>query len=118
MALKRNRVQTLGVRLRLGNGRPSFEPEFISFFHTQVDIDSLREKIERIDTAGYRVVSQIDDDAIAGIEDEVEKLDATTKGQQNGIDHKKADLNSLTREKGRKPESETAWKIVPKYLSR
>ncbi|CCF33264.1 hypothetical protein CH063_05483 [Colletotrichum higginsianum] len=76
MALKRNRVQTLGV----------------------ADLDVLRENIERIGTAGYRVVSQIDD-AIARIEDEVEKLDATTKGQQNDIDHKKADLNSLRREK-------------------
>ncbi|KXH44917.1 hypothetical protein CSAL01_10219 [Colletotrichum salicis] len=77
-----------------GNGQRSPNSENIDFFRLRVDLDTQRENIERIDTAGFQVVSQFDG-AVLRIDKEMTKLNLTMDQLQKDLDLYGADLKSV-----------------------
>lgn len=77
-----------------GPGHGSPNSENIDFSRLRVDLDAQRESIDRIDTAGFQVVSQFDS-AVSRIEKEMAKLNSTLDQLQNDFDLHKADLKSV-----------------------
>ncbi|KXH44399.1 hypothetical protein CSIM01_13294 [Colletotrichum simmondsii] len=73
------------------NGHESNNLEFSRF---RVDLDAQRESIERIDTAGFQVVSQFDS-AISRIEKEMAKLNSTMNQLQNDLNLHISDWESV-----------------------
>ncbi|KAH0424430.1 hypothetical protein CcaCcLH18_11556 [Colletotrichum camelliae] len=65
--------------------------ESIDLLDIQADLETQREDIERIDTAGYQVVSQFND-TITRIDREVKKLNGTMVDLRRDIDNHAADM--------------------------
>ncbi|KXH54009.1 hypothetical protein CNYM01_10157 [Colletotrichum nymphaeae SA-01] len=75
-----------------GHGPPNSKN--IDFSRLRVDLDAQRESIDRIDTAGFQVLSQFDS-AVSRIEKEMAKLNSTIDQLQNDFDLHRTDLNSV-----------------------
>ncbi|OHE93621.1 hypothetical protein CORC01_11120 [Colletotrichum orchidophilum] len=79
------------------NGHRSSNSENIDLLRLRADLDTQRENIERIDTAGFQVISQFDG-AVSRIEKEIAKLRSTMDQLQKDIDLHRADLKCLKSE--------------------
>ncbi|KAJ3945765.1 uncharacterized protein N0V96_004105 [Colletotrichum fioriniae] len=77
-----------------GPGHGSPNSENFEFSRLRVELDAQRESIDRIDTAGFQVVSQFDS-AVSRIEKEMAKLNSTLNQLQGDFDLHKADLKSV-----------------------
>ncbi|KAK1671178.1 hypothetical protein BDP55DRAFT_298028 [Colletotrichum godetiae] len=77
-----------------GNSQRSPNSENIDFFRLRLDLDTQQENIERIDTAGFQVVSQFDG-AVSRIDKEMTRLKSTMDQHQNDLDLHRADLKSF-----------------------
>ncbi|KAL0764295.1 hypothetical protein CaCOL14_013348 [Colletotrichum acutatum] len=84
-------------RQGFGSGHGSPNSEHIDFSRLRVDVDAQRESIERIDAAGFQVVSQLNS-AVSRIEKEMAKLNSTMDQLQSDLDLHKADLKSVKTE--------------------
>ncbi|KAJ0377354.1 hypothetical protein COL26b_004304 [Colletotrichum chrysophilum] len=81
----------------LSDGHASIASESIDLLDIQADLETQREDIERIDTAGYQVVSQFND-TITRIDREVKKLNGTMVNLRRDIDNHAADMFTVKKD--------------------
>ncbi|KAF4832668.1 hypothetical protein CGCSCA4_v013530 [Colletotrichum siamense] len=81
----------------LSDGHASIASESIDLLDIQADLETQREDIERIDTAGYQVVSQFND-TITRIDREVKKLNGAMMNLRRDIDNHAADMFTVKKD--------------------
>ncbi|KAF4822771.1 hypothetical protein CGCSCA5_v002243 [Colletotrichum siamense] len=81
----------------LSDGHASIASEYIDLLDIQADLETQREDIERIDTAGYQVVSQFND-TITRIDREVKKLNGAMMNLRRDIDNHAADMFTVKKD--------------------
>ena len=80
------------------DGYPSSEsPRYIDLSQLQADLDAQRGEIDRIDSAGFKVVSALDE-AVTRIEGNLGRMGSTLSGLQRDLKDNRSDISSLKQE--------------------